>query len=254
MPNVMPSEPFSALADVYTVAGFARYGEELIPRLMDLVFSTDWVGRTMLDVGSGTGQVAVWLAGQGYRVFALDSSPAMLQIAQAQAEPMGLGIEWQQGDMRNFKIEAAADVAFCLGNTLNLLLTIAELEAAFRQIHAALDPGKLFFFDFRTIRGLAAGGRDQIVFDDGDNALVVTHGQFSYETLLLTTTYQIVTYNGIQWRRASETHQQRGYPIEAIRRLLTKIGFKLLRTMNTALETVDPTESDQLVLLAQKEG
>lgn len=255
MPNTTQSEPFSALAEVYTVAGFARYGEMLMPRLMDLVFSQDWVGRSILDLGCGTGEIACQLAADGYRVFALDSSPTMLRLAQAHAQPMGLSIDWVQADMRRFTIEAAADLAFCVGGTLNLLPTLADLETTFRQVYAALDAGKLFIFDLRTVRGLAAsGGRDAIIFDDGENVMVVARTQFSYEILSLTTTYHILTAGGGEWRRATETHLERGYPYEAIRRTLLKTGFRLLKTLNLSLEQAEPSESDQLLFLAQREG
>ncbi len=253
MSNLTPYEPYAALADVYSTAGFAQYAEALAPQIMQLAFDQDWMGRAILDLGCGTGEIAIWMAGAGYRVLALDSSQAMLQVAMARAAPMGLSIDWIQGDMRAFKLDTAVDLAICVGGTLNLLPTLNDLESTFRQVSNALEAGKLFFFDLRTIRGLAAAGGDRLVFDNGETAMIITRGTFSYETLSLTTLYHILTHNGLEWRRAEETHLQRGFPVQAIHKLLSKTGFKLLRTMNTALETADPAESDQLLFLAQKQ-
>jgi SAM-dependent methyltransferase len=254
MPNVTPYEPYAALAGVYAQAGFANYGATMAPRLLDLAFAQDWVGRVVIDLGSGSGEVATWLAGHGYRVMAVEQSAAMLTVAQSLAAQHNATVEWLPSDIRTFTPDTHADLAFCLGSTLNLLTTLGDLESVFRQVSAALDPDKLFIFDLRTIRGLAAAGTgDRIAFDD-DTAFIVTRSSFNYETLSLTTHYDIVRHDGIGWRRGQETHIARGFPVQAVVRALSKYGFRLLRTLNTALEPVDPTTSDQLIFVAQKMG
>jgi SAM-dependent methyltransferase len=47
-------------------------------------------GSHVLELGCGTGEDAIWLAGQGLLVTATDASPAMLAAAQAKAEKAGL--------------------------------------------------------------------------------------------------------------------------------------------------------------------
>lgn len=47
-------------------------------------------GQHWLELACGTGEDAVWLAGQGVRVTATDGSPRMLEVAQAKAQAAGL--------------------------------------------------------------------------------------------------------------------------------------------------------------------
>ncbi len=47
-------------------------------------------GQRVLDLGCGTGDDAIWLAGRGVKVHGIDASPAMLEIARYKAESTGL--------------------------------------------------------------------------------------------------------------------------------------------------------------------
>ena len=47
-------------------------------------------GDRVLELGCGTGEDAVWLARQGVEVWATDSSPAMIEVARAKAQAVGL--------------------------------------------------------------------------------------------------------------------------------------------------------------------
>jgi SAM-dependent methyltransferase len=246
-------EPYTALAAVYNKAGLADYGVRLIPRLLELAFSQDWIGRTMLDLGCGTGEVARWLTERSYRVIAVDAAQPMLDVGAAYAAEHGLGVEWTRADLRTFKPGVAIDWALALGGTLNMLPTLQDFETAIQHVYAGLDTGKLFIFDVDTIRGLAEGGNvDHIVYDDGATALVAAQSRFSYETLTRTTTYHVLQFDGQAWERADEIHIQRGFPMAAIVRALTRAGFKLLKTLDTDLNPADPNDHNRLILVAQK--
>jgi len=52
----------------------------------------------VLDIGCGTGSLSLLAAGQGHRVFGLDSSPEMLRHAQDKAVAAGLEIDFFLGD------------------------------------------------------------------------------------------------------------------------------------------------------------
>jgi thioredoxin reductase/SAM-dependent methyltransferase len=54
---------------------------------------------TALDVGSGEGADAIWLAGRGWRVTGLDISQVALDRAQKAADDAGVQVEWMQADL-----------------------------------------------------------------------------------------------------------------------------------------------------------
>ncbi len=253
MPFSQSTEPYNALAAVYNQAHLTDYSLRLAPRLLERAFTHRWIGRTLLDLGCGTGEVACFLASQGYRTIALDNSAAMLTVGAASAAQRGLQVDWLRADLRTFTIGTTVDLVLLIGGTLNLLPTLQDMESAIQRVSAALDPEKLFIFDLDTVRGLAAeGDYDRVLFDDERNVLLVAQSRFNYEALLRSTTYQVLTAEGSAWRRADETHLQRAFPIQAILRALQKAGLRLIETLDTALEPTEASIGSRLILVAQK--
>jgi ubiquinone/menaquinone biosynthesis C-methylase UbiE/DNA-binding transcriptional ArsR family regulator len=71
-------------------------------------------GLTVLDVGTGTGVLALELARLGLRVIALDRSARMLEAARAKLDASGLpGVELRSGDAAALPLDdASVDAAF----------------------------------------------------------------------------------------------------------------------------------------------
>jgi len=61
-----------------------------------------------LDIGSGEGADAIWLAQQGWQVTGLDFSQVALDRSAAHAEEVGVGasIQWLHGDLRTWSAGA----------------------------------------------------------------------------------------------------------------------------------------------------
>ncbi len=66
--------------------------------------------RTIWDLGCGPGEQAALLARRhpGAKVYGLDSSPQMLEVARRRGEP----VEWVQGDIDEFAPDQPADLIF----------------------------------------------------------------------------------------------------------------------------------------------
>ncbi len=107
--------------------------------------------RTVLDLGCGTGIHACAFAREGYLVTGLDRSADMLAKAlerRKQAGANGSGpVDFQQGDIRDFKLTHRFDVVVALFHVISYLSANADLEAAFARIRKHLQPGGLFIFD-----------------------------------------------------------------------------------------------------------
>ena len=79
----------------------------LIPRpetqqLVHLVEQNVASGSTVLDVGTGSGCIAITLALAGYKVTALDVSDDALAIAKQNAERLSAEVEFVKGDIRRW--------------------------------------------------------------------------------------------------------------------------------------------------------
>jgi len=99
-------------------------------------------GGPVLDIGAGTGRVALDLARAGHRVTALDLDPDLLGALQDRAG--GEHLETVRADARSFELDRH-DFALCLVpmQTIQLLSSSAERASFLRCAYAHLRPGGL---------------------------------------------------------------------------------------------------------------
>ncbi|PZE83248.1 bifunctional 2-polyprenyl-6-hydroxyphenol methylase/3-demethylubiquinol 3-O-methyltransferase UbiG [Curtobacterium sp. MCBD17_032] len=100
----------------------ARYGDapiwsgrpnaSLVDTLGRARSTTDGAGASALDLGSGEGGDALWLAAQGWRVTAVDIAPNALDRGRVQAERAGLGdrVRWVQADLAAWDTDERFDL------------------------------------------------------------------------------------------------------------------------------------------------
>jgi SAM-dependent methyltransferase len=99
-------------------------------------------GGRALELGIGTGRIAIPLAARGVDVHGIDSSPAM--VAQLQAKPGGADIPVVVGDMADVPVEGDFALIFIVFNTFFMLTSQAEQIRCFRNVAAHLAPGGRF--------------------------------------------------------------------------------------------------------------
>jgi SAM-dependent methyltransferase len=100
------------------------------------------VGGRALELGVGTGRVAIPLAGAGVEVHGIDASPAM--VARMRAKPGGERVRVTIGDFAGVEAEGEFPLVFVVFNTFFMLLTQEEQVRCFRNAAARLAPGGVF--------------------------------------------------------------------------------------------------------------
>ncbi len=95
----------------------------------------------VLDVGCGTGSLAVLLAGTGRTVVGVDPAEASLEIARSK----DAAVTWVLGDATTVP-PFGADLAVMTGNVAQVYLSDDDWATTLQSIHAALRPrGRLVF-------------------------------------------------------------------------------------------------------------
>ncbi|MBC8459442.1 MAG: class I SAM-dependent methyltransferase [Deltaproteobacteria bacterium] len=105
----------------------------------------------ILELGSGTGRVTIYLAKRGYTINGLEISERMKEICLSKLKDFPDDV-WNrvtihQGDMRDFKLSQKFDLIICPFNTFPMLLSKEERENALRSTHEHLKEGGVFIFD-----------------------------------------------------------------------------------------------------------
>ena len=102
-------------------------------------------GRRALDIGTGTGQFAFYLARQGYAVTGVDISEKMIAWARNRATQSSLDIDFHTGDAEHLDF---ADNSFDIVVSRNLLWTLPNPDQAIQEWHRVLKPeGRIILSD-----------------------------------------------------------------------------------------------------------
>jgi SAM-dependent methyltransferase len=102
-------------------------------------------GGPVLELGAGTGRVALDLAGHGHDVTALDSDPALLEELAARAGRTGVAVETVVADARRLtRRPAAFAVVIAPMQFLQIVGGPAGRADVLRGVAGALRPGGLF--------------------------------------------------------------------------------------------------------------
>jgi SAM-dependent methyltransferase len=123
-------------ADVYD-QWFGYFDEAAVDVLEELAG-----GGRALELGIGTGIVALPLAARGVEVHGIDSSAEM--VARLRAKPGGERIPVTFGDFADVEAEGEFSLVFVVYNTLFALGTQDEQVRCFRNVAARLGPGGAF--------------------------------------------------------------------------------------------------------------
>ena len=125
-----------------------RYGYQADPDVVDpiVAFLADVArGGDALELGIGTGRIALPLARRGVRVHGIDLSEAM--VARLRAKPGGEEIGVTIGDFATTRVDGTFALAYLVANTIMNLTTQEEQVACFRNVADHLEPGGCFVIE-----------------------------------------------------------------------------------------------------------
>lgn len=107
----------------------------------------------ILDIGCGTGRHAIELTRRGYKVKGIDLSDNQLEKARGKASSLGLAIDFQREDARNFSFPNQFNLAIMICEGAFSLMETDEMnfEILKNAYEALLPKGKLIF---TTLNGL----------------------------------------------------------------------------------------------------
>lgn len=137
----------------------AFYGTTYKGRVADIAYYVDLAkqyaaGKAVLEIGIGSGRIALPIARHGIRVEGIDASKEMLGAFEQRllAEPPEVRkrIELHRGDMRETTIGKKFPLVVCTFNTALHLFTRPDVEAFLACVREHLTPRGRFVVDLST--------------------------------------------------------------------------------------------------------
>ncbi|HZA20822.1 MAG TPA: class I SAM-dependent methyltransferase [Actinomycetota bacterium] len=130
----------------------ARYDESsaemfdpvVVEPAVDLLVELAGSGRA-LELGIGTGRIALPLAQRGVPVHGIDLSNSMVKRLREKQDGEDIGVTI--GDFATTSVDGSFSVAYLVFNTIHNLTTQAAQVACFRNVAAHLEPGGCFVIE-----------------------------------------------------------------------------------------------------------
>jgi SAM-dependent methyltransferase len=141
----MPEDYFGErVAQRYDESSADMFQSAVVDPVVDLL--ADLAGHgAALELGIGTGRIALPLARRGIRVHGIDLSEAM--VARLRAKPGAQRIGVTIGDFATTTVEGRFTVAYLVFNTIMNLTTQDGQVACFQNVAAHLEPGGCFVIE-----------------------------------------------------------------------------------------------------------
>ena len=186
---------------------------------------------SVLDLGCGTGSMALALAARGYDMIGVDASPDMLAVAHERAMQKGMAerILYLCQDMCDFELYGTVEAVVCCLDAVNHITDRAALSRCFHWVHNYLVPDGLFIFDVNSPYKFAEiyGDRAYVLEDNG----VLCAWQNVYRPGTRVCDFYISLFAEDEDGRYTRTdaHQrERMYTLPSLKRLLSENGMELL--------------------------
>nr|NIR58535.1 class I SAM-dependent methyltransferase [Gammaproteobacteria bacterium] len=234
--HTLSSDPYEPIARYYDAEN-----AEKVTDLPTYTLLAERFGGPVLEVGCGTGRVALHLAAQGYDVTGVEPSEPMLAKAREEAEERGLAerVTWEQAAADDFAAADGHGLAIMAYATFGHLLEQADQIAALRHIARHLRPGGGIAIDipnaihaFRTDD--AAGLSIERIFDDPETGESVIQQSYSEldrveQTVEITWVYDRVAEDGVVRRTVAPMAMRFTFAPE-MALLLERCGFEAMET------------------------
>lgn len=140
----MPSNSYTdpRLAGLYDLLNTGRRDWDFYLALADKT------PLAVLDMGCGTGGLAVDFATRGHMVTGADPAEAMLEIARSR--PGGDRVDWVLSDAAGLDLHARFDLIVMTGHAFQVLRSDGEIAAALSALRRHLAPGGRLAFETRN--------------------------------------------------------------------------------------------------------
>jgi SAM-dependent methyltransferase len=141
----VPQDHFGEqVAARYDDSSWEMFEPDVVDPVVDFLVGLAGDGAA-LELGIGTGRIALPLARRGVRVHGIDLSEAM--VARLRAKPGAEEIGVTIGDFATTKVGGTFSLAYLVFNTIMNLTSQDEQVACFQNVNAHLEPGGCFVIE-----------------------------------------------------------------------------------------------------------
>lgn len=209
-------------------------------------------GSIVLDLACGTGMMTLQLAKAGCRVIGVDLSPEMLAVADQRLREAGFPVTFLQQDMRYCRLGELFDHVFCLCDSLNYLTDEEDLHQCFSSVGKLLRPGGLFVFDVNTEYKLSTVYGNKTYAERLERFSYIWENTYDPDEGLcqMDLAFYVKEADG-RFAEYTETHYERVFSDNQVRRALSLAGMELLGSYGDDLKDPPQPQTERITYVAR---
>lgn len=209
-------------------------------------------GGLACDLGCGTGEMTRRLRDKGFDMIGIDFSEEMLM--QAKSKETTEEILYLCQDMREFELYGTVKAIVSVCDCVNYILEESELLLVFKLVNNYLDPGGIFIFDFNTRHKYKDIIGECTIAENREDESFIWENFYSEEDDINEYDITFFVREGELFKRFTETHLQRGYTLEEMKKLIVKSGLNLVECFDADTKETPDSDSERIVIIAKECG
>ena len=225
----------------------------------------------VLDLGCGTGKMTRLLAAAGYDMIGIDNSEDMLEIArecqyeqecedgaagsEEDVQTQGSSILYLLQDMREFELYGTVRAVISICDSMNYILDEEDLLQVFKLVNNYLDPKGIFIFDMNTRYKYAEMLGETTITENREEGSFIWENYFDEEDDI--NQYDLTLFireEGDLYRKFEETHYQRVYDLDAVKRLIKEAGMEFVAAYDAFTREPVKADSERIYIIARECG
>ena len=139
------SSPYDAIAELYD-----PWSASVVEDVGFYLEEARRAGGPVVELGVGTGRIAVPIAADGIRVIGVDSSRGMLEVCARRAALAGVSVDLRLGDLREPPVRERVPLVICPFRSMLHMHTDEDRRRALAAVETLLRPDGRFVFDVFT--------------------------------------------------------------------------------------------------------
>ena len=247
-------EAYTSFARVYDLFMDNVPYEEWSEYIISLLTEAGIKDGLVADLGCGTGKMTRLLSKAGYDMIGIDNSGEMLEIAREHQYEEDDGILYLLQDMREFELYGTVRAVISICDSMNYLLEEADLLTVFKLVNNYLDPKGLFIFDLNTRYKYEILLGETNISENREEGSFIWDNYFDEEEGI--NQYDLTLFireEGDLYRKYEETHFQRVYELETVKRLLKEAGLMFVAAYDAFTKEPVREDSERIYIIAREQ-
>ncbi len=248
----MPS--YEKFAQVYDKMGSDDFSIKMFKYSQRILTGLRYRPKSVLDLACGTGTAAVMWAKKNIETFGIDGSAHMLETAKRKARAEKVSLTLSKQPLTAFSLPKQVDLVSCYFDSLNYLLNINDLTAAFRSARRVLHDDGYFIFDVNTPEAMKTLWDNQTYADENEDLAWIWKNVYFPRAKQAEVQATFFVRQGKVWERFDETHAERGYGPREVKSALKSAGFKTVNIYDCLTFKKPNRKTVRIAVVAKKES